>query len=101
MTSQDLEHIMDSLKETIKETVNGKIDAMRKDLNEHNTRHEAYFEQVKEYMKKTDGHIEETKPILEAYRGFNTAGELIKWVAGVGTAIGILWLILKQWITGK
>lgn len=88
------EEILQTIRDTIKETVNGKIDSIEEKLDEHNEKHEAD-------MVIINKHLEETRPIIEAYRGFNTAGNLIKWLAGVGTAIGVLWIIVRTWITGK
>jgi DNA-binding SARP family transcriptional activator len=77
--------ILEVLRETIKITVNGKIDDLKKIIEDHNERHEKDMADI--------------KPIIEAYQGFNTAGNLVKWVAGVGTAVGVLWLMIKGVLT--
>lgn len=86
--SQFLESNKKATAEAIEITVNGKIRNLTKLVEEHNTKHEADYRVVKE-------HIEATRPIIEAYKGFNTAGNLVKWVAGVGTAVGVLWIMIK------
>lgn len=94
MDSDTLQTIRETIEKTVKVVVNGKIDVISEKIDIHNEKHEADMAEVRK-------HIQETKPILEAYRGFNTAGELIKWVAGVGTAVGVLWLMIRTWITGR
>lgn len=96
MTPDYFDQFLERIETTIDKKVNGKIDRLEKKLEAHNERHEAHFAEVKSYMEKTDKHIEETKPIIEAYRGVNTVGNLVKWVAGVGTALGVLWVMLMQ-----
>ena len=83
------EEALQVIRDTIKETVNGKVDHIRELMETHNTRHEADMVEVRK-------HIEKVAPIIEAYSGFNSAGNLVKWVAGVGTAIGVLWMMLKS-----
>ena len=89
MKPDELDILKEHIELVIQRTVNGKIDKLNDKMEEHNRIHEAHMETVVK-------HMEETKPILEAYRGFNTAGELIKWIAGVGTALGVLWLMVTQ-----
>lgn len=74
--------ILETIRQTIKETVNGKIDHLKEIIEEHNEKHEKDMADI--------------KPIIQAYQGFNTAGNLVKWVAGVGTAVGVLWMISKS-----
>lgn len=74
--------VLDVIRQTIKETVNGKIDRLKEIIEEHNAKHEK--------------DMAEIKPIIEAFNGVSIAGNGIKWVAGVGTAIGILWMISKS-----
>lgn len=88
MTTSDLDQILDRIEVTIDKKVNGKIDGLRKLVETHNEKHEQDMREVKE-------HIVEVKPILETYRGFSTTGNFIKWIAGVGTAMGVLWMLVK------
>lgn len=83
------EKALQVIRDTIKETVNGKIDHLRELMESHNERHEQDMVDVKK-------HIEKVTPIVEAYNGFNSAGNLVKWVAGVGTALGVLWIMIKS-----
>lgn len=100
MTSDDLALvkgiIIDAVEASVKSTVpeeiqkkvNGKIDRLTQLMETHNAKHEADMIEVRK-------HMAEVGPILETYRGFSTTGNLIKWVAGVGTAIGVLWILFK------
>ena len=80
MSPEDREAIV----AVIKETVNGKIDRLTDKMDEHNRTHETD-------MKEVRAHIEETKPIIDAYKGSKVLGEFIKWVAGVGAALLLVW----------
>lgn len=91
MDSDTLAVIKSTIEESVKVNVNGKIDDLTRLVTEHNERHEADMVLVRD-------HMEETKPILEAYKGFNSAGNLVKWVAGVGTAVAGLWYMFMQLI---
>lgn len=84
-----LERNEKSTADAVRKTVNGKIDHIKELMEGHNQRHEADMVEVKK-------HIEKVTPIIEAYSGFNSAGNLVKWVAGVGTAVGVLWMMLKS-----
>lgn len=86
MTEDDVKIIKEQIAETIKVVVNGKIDRLREMVEEHNEKHERDMVDVKE-------HIEKTTPIIEAYNSVSIVGNGIKWIAGVGTAIGVLWLM--------
>lgn len=66
MTDELQKLITDQIRLAVKETVNGKVDAL------HN--------EVREYR-------EEMKPILQAYQGGKVLGELVKWLAAVGLAV--------------
>ena len=93
MTPEQLDKILAIISGTIEtkidSKVNGKIDSLRDLVLDHNEKHEAGMKEVRE-------HIVEGKPILETYRGFNSVGNLVKWVAGVGTAIGVIWLMVRS-----
>lgn len=84
MTPEDREAII----AVIKQTVNGKIDRIESKIDLHNARHEEDMQEVK-------AHIEEVKPILDAYNGSKVLGNLIKWLASVGVAAALLygWVI--------
>lgn len=70
------------------DSLGGKIDKLTKLVEEHNTRHEA--------------DMEDLRPIIIEYnerqirdKFLKNAGEGAKWIAGVLTAIGVLWLFVK------
>lgn len=74
---------------SVKETVNGKIDALRKLVEDHNERHEADYKEVR-------SHIEEVKPIIQAYQGGKVLGNAVKWFSGVAVAIAALWALMSK-----
>lgn len=81
--------ITEALVKTIKETVNGKIDRLHEKVDAHNASHEADMKEVK-------GHIEEVKPILEAYNGTKAVGNLIKWVGGIILTVAATWALIVK-----
>lgn len=88
MNQEEVERLLDCVRDTIEKKVNGRIEALHIKVDEHNTKHEQDMEEVKE-------HIKSVQPILEAYTGGKALGGLVKWVAGVITAVGIVWLAIK------
>lgn len=84
MTEEDVKRI----EETIRKTVNGKIDSLHEKVDRHNERHEEDMTEVREHIKKVE-------PILEAYNGMGALGSLMKWLSGVVVSVGILWLAVK------
>lgn len=72
----------------IKKTVNGKIDGLRKLVEEHNEKHEKDMEDI--------------KPVLQDYKERQAAtayakkiGDGVKWTAGLVSAAGIILAALK------
>jgi hypothetical protein len=90
MTPEDLDHIALKMQETVKVTVNGKIDHLTEMMTVHNAKHE-------EDMVEVRKHIQEVKPYLDSARGVKLLGETGKWIAGVGGAFIVIYL----WFTGK
>ncbi len=74
--------VLEQIRTTIKETVNGKIDAMRDDLNTHNAKHE--------------GDMERIMPIIEAYETAQGAGRIAMKSISILTAIGGAWLVVRS-----
>ena len=91
MTSSDLELILDRIEKTIdrkiETKVNGGVVHLTELVNEHNAKHEADMKEVRE-------HIEEVKPILEAYNGTKAIGNLAKWVGGIIITVAAAWAII-------
>ena len=88
MNQEEVERLLDCVRDTIEKKVNGRIEALHTKVDEHNSKHEEDMDIVKEHMKKVE-------PILEAYTGGKALGGLVKWAAGVITAVGIVWLAIK------
>lgn len=84
MNEEVREAIKEQIAVSIKESVNGKIDAMRAELYQHNQLHEA--------------DMRELKPIIEAYGIAKTSGWFFMKIVGIITAIGTLGLLVKQLI---
>lgn len=78
------------IEDVIKSTVNGKIDRLTDKVDQHNAKHEEDMRDVRE-------HIEQTRPIIEAYQGGKAIGNLVKWVAAVGAAF----VVIQGWLAGR
>ena len=78
------------IENVIKTTVNGKIDRLTDKVDQHHAKHEEDMRDVRE-------HIEQTRPIIEAYQGGKALGSLAKWVAGVGAAL----IVIMGWLNGR
>ncbi len=70
------DEITTAVRATVKEMINGKLDPNSPTFA----------------MKDIYQHMEETRPLLEAYKGSKMFGEIVKWLAG----IAIAWLALKN-----
>lgn len=73
--------IIKQIQETIKTTVNGKIDSISAKIDEHNSKHEADMVRI--------------LPVLEAYESAQNGGRLALKIAGVGTVLGTAWITAK------
>lgn len=89
MTDEDRKLMREEIANSIRTTVNGKIDGIRDDLRKHNERHEADMVLVRDHMNKV-------QPYLEAAAGARIFGTILRWVAGI---IGA-WLVIKVFFTG-
>lgn len=83
--------VRETVKVAVKETVNGKIDELRRTNDEG----------MKDINQKIDSHNEkhekdmaELKPIVTAFHGGKILGEVIKWLASVAIA----WVALKTFL---
>ena len=98
MTEKQLESITKNLSEklveTVKVTVNGKIDALHIKVDAHNERHEADMVEVRK-------HMQDVKPYLDGARGVKVLGDGAKLLAGWVGALGVLWIAFKGLIPFK
>lgn len=78
MPDDQLAIIRETIEATIRKTVNGKIDALRDKVDDHNTKHEADMVLVRD-------HIERVEPYLEGAKGVKLVADAIKWFAGVNS----------------
>lgn len=98
MTSEELNTITNAVMDTVKVTVNGKIDRLTNLMQAHNEKHE-------EDMKEVRLHINTVQPILENYetfqktiQGVEETGKFTIGVAVFITSVGAAWLMIKQLI---
>lgn len=63
------EHLSSRVEDTVRKTVNGKIDALSKDFKEHK---------------------DEMQPILDAYKAANRVGAFVIWLSKIILALGII-----------
>lgn len=75
MTPEELGIMRDEIRKAVKETVNGKIDALD---------------------KKLSTHMEEVAPYLKAGEALTFGSGIVKWIMGSLIAIGTLALLIKQ-----
>lgn len=75
--------VQNTVPEAIKKTVNGKIDAIRTDLNVHNTKHENDMAELKPYMQFASG-----------------LGIMYKFVIAIGS-LAIAWAALMNILHGS
>ena len=77
MNKEQLQELKEHLSQTVKDTVNGKIDTLLDDFATHK---------------------EEMKPILNAYTSASAFGRFTIWISKVMLAIGIIASSLVAWI---
>lgn len=82
------ENIVEIIRQTIKETVNGKIDRIEKKLDEHNAKHEEDMREIRPVIKEF-----KERQIRDAF--LLQTGERIKWTGGVLLALAALYTIIK------
>ena len=76
------EPTVELIRQTIRQTVNGKVDALVFKLDLHNQAHEADMKRI--------------MPVLEAYESAQNAGRLAMKALTLLTAIGGAYLVAKQ-----
>ncbi len=101
MNDEQLQELKEDLRATLQAKVNGKIDDLKRIVLDHNERHEEDMLDVREHMARST-------PVIEAFEEWQTTrktlgnvGNSVKWLAGLATAVGVLWIIVRQWLTGK
>lgn len=96
MTPEQLVALKEDIARTIKETVNGKIDANLKKIDD-------IQEQICTHNKAHEQDMARIMPIVEAYEtaerrveDAKQGGRTIIWISGFITAVGGAYLIIKQ-----
>ena len=94
MTPDEQAKIIQIIKDTIQEKVNGKIDRLNDILLDQNRRSD-------EFRKKMDDHIVRVEPVIKAYedekvfnKELSKKGGVIIKVGGVASAIGAIWFLI-------
>ncbi len=77
MNNKDIDKIIDAVEEKIEAVVNGKIDALKIQIEKHE---------------------EKLKPVLEVYTTANNVGRFVKWISGIMLAGALLYTYIKGWI---
>lgn len=72
MNDEDRKIMCETIEAVVRKTVNGKIDGIKQDIKDHNTKHEA--------------DMQEIKPLLQVFAGGRVIGNLLTWVSGVAVA---------------
>ena len=70
------------IEETIKKTVNGKIDNLKKDLAD--------------YIKDDTAWKVKAAPALETYQDLQGFKKITKWLFGIVLAVGSLWTLIEK-----
>lgn len=86
-----VEILRTEVKTAVRETVNGKIDDLRKTNDEGMA---AINKKIESHNAAHEKDMADMKPIISAYQGGKVLGELVKWLASVGIA----YLIIKGWV---
>lgn len=68
--------MQETISKTIQQTVNGKIDALKQQITEHNRRHEADMNEIKPYIQGVKGLGLLWKIIIGAIGGIVLFGQL-------------------------
>ncbi len=74
--------VIEQIRETIRLTVNGKVDAISSKIDMHNKAHEEDMRRI--------------LPVLEAYENAQKGGRAVMWTAGTVTVLGTAWIVVKQ-----
>lgn len=83
---QILDRMEAMIKVAVKETVNGKLDPESPTYA---------LKGIDARMAVIQTHMDETKEIMEAFRGVKAIGEMAKWISGVGVALAAMYALIK------
>lgn len=83
MNPQELQTLLDGVKDEIKVTVNGKIDNLTKMLDNHIAEHDKLTEKL--------------DPLVDAVRWINTSRKFVVWIGVPIATIGTMVATIKGW----
>lgn len=86
MTEEDIAKIQ----ETIRLTVNGKIDAQHKILEKQNEVMRTLIDKVDTHIAEHKEDMKEIKPALELVSGGKLVGRILSWTAGIAVGYAAL-----------
>jgi hypothetical protein len=94
MTPETLQFIEERIRAAVKETVNGKIDTLKRTNDEGMA---AINTKIAEHNSIHEADMKEIKPVIQFVSGTKMLGEIIKWIAGVALA----WAAIRGFLTMK
>ena len=83
MNPQELQKLLDGVKDEIKFTVNGKIDRLNEKFDKHIAEHDKLAEKI--------------DPLVDAVRWINSSRKFIIWIGAPVAVIGSTIATLKGW----
>lgn len=99
MERRDNEAIIKAVEETIKATVNGKIDRLKDDVEKHSETLNRYIESSLDWRCTIEKSLDELKPVNNGIKWFKDAKSGTAWLSGFLTPIvvivGVLWAIIN------
>jgi hypothetical protein len=99
MERREHDHILKTIEETIKVTVNGKIDGLRKDVETHSQTLKQYIDSSLDWRCTIEKSLDELKPVNSGIRWFQDAKTGASWLSGFlapwAIIIGCLWAIVS------
>lgn len=82
MTQKEFEQLKQHVAETIKITVNGKIDKLN--------------DKIDNYIKEDNEWKEKAEPVIEMGINARGASAAVLWIAGIVIAVGGAWLMIRN-----
>lgn len=90
----------DNVVETIKATVNGKIDRLSQSVNawqkEEAEKRVEIDKKLDDYIEKTNLYMESTKPMVEFFEDVTSTKKVLFYLLGGLGTIGGFWLLIRE-----
>lgn len=96
MTQDELKQIKDSLKETVQETVNGKIDKIHEILEKQNEVQDDLKNKVEKHFEADTTWKEDAKAVIEMGKNVKSFGIVFTYALGlISVIMGVLLAVKK------